>query len=346
MQNEVRPGKLLNEKGELNQCGYAKKMVLEYDRNDIKAKSYRIKEWDYYLITCNDFAIAMTVDDNSYMGQESASILVFNEGEPWEQTSGVMKFFTNGKVGLPPSSVEGDTSYADKKVKLYFENKPEYRHLTCNYKKFDGKDDLEVDVRLYDIPEESMVIATPYKEDKKAFYYNQKIVGMKAEGYAKFRGKTYTFSEDNNAYGLLDWGRGVWTYDNTWYWGAGATNVDGHTFGFNIGYGFGDTSAASENMLFWDGKAHKIEGVSFNIPQDADGNDDFMSPWTFTSTDGRFEMDFVPVLDRSANVTVGPLGSYQHQVFGKFTGKAILDDGQVVEVKDMLAFAEKVRNKW
>ncbi|MBR4862787.1 MAG: DUF2804 family protein, partial [Firmicutes bacterium] len=34
------------------------------------------------------------------------------------------------------------------------------------------------------------------------------------------------------------------------------------------------------------------------------------------------------------------------QVFGKFTGKAVLDDGAVLEVKDLLGFAEKVHNKW
>lgn len=32
--------------------------------------------------------------------------------------------------------------------------------------------------------------------------------------------------------------------------GVRAREVDGHRFGFNIGYGFGDTSAASENVIF------------------------------------------------------------------------------------------------
>ena len=68
-------------------------------------------------------------------------------------------------------------------------------------------------------------------------------------------------------------------------------------FGWNIGYGFGDTSAASENMLFYGGKAHKLSQVRFHIPQ-REGRDDFLSPWRFTSDDGRFEMKFVPILDR------------------------------------------------
>jgi len=35
-----------------------------------------------------------------------------------------------------------------------------------------------------------------------------------------------------------------------------------------------------------------------------------------------------------------------HQVFGKFNGKAILDDGNVINVKDMVAFTEYVANLW
>ena len=119
--------------------------------------------------------------------------------------------------------------------------------------------------------------------------------------------------------------------------------MGGVPFGWNIGYGFGDTSAASENMLFYKGKAHKLSQVKFNIPG---GERDFMAPWTFSSDDGRFEMDFVPVLDRASCTDIKLIKSDQHQVFGRFTGRAILDDGQAIEVKDFPGFAEKVENKW
>ena len=35
-----------------------------------------------------------------------------------------------------------------------------------------------------------------------------------------------------------------------------------------------------------------------------------------------------------------------HQVHGLWTGEAVLDDGKVIEVKDMYAFAEKMYNRW
>jgi len=36
----------------------------------------------------------------------------------------------------------------------------------------------------------------------------------------------------------------------------------------------------------------------------------------------------------------------QHQVFGHFSGKAILDNGQEIRVQNLLGFAEKVYNRW
>ena len=168
---------------------------------------------------------------------------------------------------------------------------------------------------------------------------------MKAVGTAQFKGKTYTFDENNNSYGMLDWGRGVWTYKNTWYWGAGMQTIDGKTFGFNIGYGFGDTTNATENMLFYNGVAHKLEDVTFNIPK-IKGEDDFLSPWTFTSSDKRFEMEFTPIINRHSDTNVLIIRSNQNQVFGYFNGYAVLDDGTKLEIKNLLGFAEKVYNKW
>ena len=80
---------------------------------------------------------------------------------------------------------------------------------------------------------------------------------MKAEGKFTVGDRVKKFYPETSL-ATLDWGRGVWTYHNTWYWGSASGQVDGVPSGWNIGYGFGDTSAASENMLFYDGKAHKL----------------------------------------------------------------------------------------
>ena len=364
MQHEITTRHaLLNEQGRLIEPGYSKGLLMDYDRKAIKGGALRIKEWDYYLIANNDYAVALTIADNSYMGLDGISLLDFRK--PWEHTNNAMSFLTLGKRHFPASSSNGDVSNVTKKYSITFKHNGDHRILSFHMDNFmDGKP-ISGEIRLENPDQESMVIITPFAEKDTAFYYNQKINCMPASGQVEFDGEVYRF-EKENSFGVLDWGRGVWTYDNVWYWGSASGLVDGVPFGFNIGYGFGDTSAASENMLFYGGRAHKLSQVTFNIPKKnrdyttrggccgssgvkvstQDFEEDYMSPWTFTSDDGRFEMDFVPIIDRASCTDVKLICSDQHQVFGRFTGKAVLDDGKEIFVKDFLGFAERVHNKW
>ena len=338
----VKPGYLHDENGRLNEPGYATRLIQQYDRKRIAASPLRIKEWDYYYIGNDCFGLALTIADNGYMSMDSISLLDFEK--PWEQTTSRMGLLPLGKRNLPPTSEKGDIHVKGKGYEMHFINDGVKRSLYGSMENFrDGKP-LAFDIELRNAPRDSMVIVTPFQNAPKAFYYNQKINCLQAEGVVRFDGREYLFSPAT-AFGVLDWGRGVWTYENTWYWGSASGIQQGRSFGFNIGYGFGDTSAASENMLFCDGIAHKLSQVTFNIPM-KDGKEDYLAPWTFTSDDKRFEMDFIPIIDRSSCTDVKLICSDQHQVFGHFTGQAVLDDGEVIEVKDMIGFAEKVHNKW
>lgn len=343
MQHEIsNTGSLLNENGDLREPGYAKKLLPVYRRSDIKAGSLRIKEWDYYLVGNDHFAVALTVADNSYMGLDSVSFLHFDEGT--ERTASPMQFFTKGSKKLPSSSAAGDTLSKSKTHHIRISHESCGRVLDFHLESFlDGKP-ISGRITLFDEPEESMVIATPFKK-RAHFYYNQKINCMRARGSVDVCGKQYLF-DPSDSFAVLDWGRGVWTYRNTWYWGSASGLVEGVPFGFNIGYGFGDTSAATENMLIYNGKAHKLSDVAFNIPLRQDGKEDYLAPWTFTSNDGRFEMEFKPVIDRVSCTSLLVIESDQHQVFGRFSGNAVLDDGTVITIRDFMGFAEKVKNKW
>ena len=50
MQHMLTKGPLLNDKGDLNEAGYAFELIKDYKRTDIKGSKSRIKEWDYYFI--------------------------------------------------------------------------------------------------------------------------------------------------------------------------------------------------------------------------------------------------------------------------------------------------------
>ena len=345
---------LLGADGALSEPGWARSQVWRYDRKAIRAPGFRIKEWDYYLILHDgrdareeSFALAMTLSDDGYVGLQSVSLL-FPDGEkPWEHTNTILNVMPMGKMHLPASSNSGDVDYTDRKLDLHFRKTAGGRSIQGAFREFHEDRKLEVDISLFQPEMDTMVIATPW--DRKHFYYNQKINCMRASGTVKIGEKTLRLDPETD-FGTLDWGRGVWTYDNTWYWGSGNADMEGHAFGFNIGYGFGHTQAATENVLFYDGVAHKLDDVEIRIPGDLNLKDmdspRYMEPWEIHESSGRFEMIFTPTLDRAAKLDFKVIVSDQHQVFGRMSGTAVLDDGTRIEIRDMLCFIEKVHNRY
>ncbi len=343
MQHKLSEGPLHNEQGRLSETGYATSLVKAYDRARIAAGKMHIKEWDYYAICSPDAVLALTIADNGYMGLDSVTLI--DVPMRWERTKTFMRLLPLGKTALPSSSKQGVTEIKGKGYHLRFENDGVKRTLTADIENFFLGKPLTASVMLTDEPEDSMVIVTPFANKPKAFYYNQKINCLQAEGQVEFDGVTRAFHKDNSM-AVLDWGRGVWTYKNTWYWGSLSGRVNGVPVGLNLGYGFGDTSAASENMLFYDGRAHKLGRLTFAIPQTDDGRDDFMKPWAIEEDDGRLSLTFTPILDRASDTNAIVIESDQHQVFGYYEGKAVLDDGTELEIPRLLGFAEKVKNRW
>lgn len=106
MQKKLEPGNLLDEYGNLAQAGYALSLVKKYDRDKIQANPFRIKEWDYYLIHNSHFGVALTVDDNSYMGLMSISFLDFDART--ERTVSPMTVFPMGKTIAAGFGIRGD----------------------------------------------------------------------------------------------------------------------------------------------------------------------------------------------------------------------------------------------
>ena len=342
MQHEITQAiPLLDEQGELTQPGWARRLLPVYDRSTVRGGPLRLKERDCYLVMNRQCALALTISDNRYMGMDSISLIDLWEG--WQVTRSPMRLMPLGGTGLPQSSLRGSCARAGRGYGLLFQHEGEGRTLHAHMDRFRDGQALDAQILLTQEPEESIVMCTPFEKPGQ-FYFNQKINCMRAQGKVTLGDREYVFDPEDS-FAVLDWGRGVWTCRGTWYWGSASGMVDGVPFGFNIGYGFGDTSAATENALFYGGKLHKLSQVTFHIPR-KNGREHYLAPWTFDSDDRRFRMKFRPILDRAACPSAGVVRSGQHQVFGSFTGTAVLDDGTAVRLKELLGFAEKVDDRW
>ncbi len=339
MQHRLGEGPLLDARGQLIDRGWAIEEVRQYDRSTIRASSLRIKEWDYYCILSPDFGLALTVADNGYLGFLGTSWMDLKS-----QTAvndGAVIPFPMGRMGLPGSANHGDIVQKHKDMSLSFLHEDGGRRLIIDAPRFDGGRGLKGELWLAQRPMDRMVIATPFPNAPKAFYYNQKINCLPATGEVRVGTDIHQFTPDS-AFGVLDWGRGVWTYSNVWYWGSASGMCGDRCVGLNIGYGFGDTSAASENMVFVDGKAHKLDQVTFHMPEGPPDS----APWRFISNDDRFEMRFDPIVNRHHTTDLGVFRTTQYQVFGTFSGQVKLDDGSVLNIAALPGFAEEVRNRW
>lgn len=342
MQHKLNKGPLLDENGNLIEAGYAFDLVREYNRKDIKGLKTRIKEWDYYYIGDKEYGIALTIDDNSYMGLVSVSVIDYKNKT--DVTKSYMRWLTFGEVKFPSSSKDGDVFCESKKYSMYFSNKNGKRRLVCHMKNVRKGEDFDCDITLENTTDKSMVIATPFYK-KKHFYYNQKINLLKSKGFFKLGKFFHQFKKDETL-GVLDWGRGVWTYSNTWYWSSlNAYTYDGHRIGFNLGYGFGDTSKASENMFFYDKEAYKLEDVEFIMQKDDKGKPKFLEDWIIKSKDGCIDLIFHPMIDRYSNTNALIIQSNQHQVFGSFRGEIKVGDKSFF-IDNLIGFAEMVKNRW
>ena len=116
---------------------------------------------------------------------------------------------------------------------------------------------------------------------------------------------------------------------------------DGRTIGLNLGRGFGDLSRATENAVILDGRVHKLGDVGFDYR-----SSDYMRPWRFTDDEGRLDLTFIPFKDRTARTNLGIIFSEVHQMFGRYSGQMVLDDGQLLEIHDLIGFAEEHQARW
>ncbi len=338
----TRKQPLLTENGTIGEPGWARCPVYDYNRENIRACRLRRKEWDYYLITNENFAFAVTVSDLGYLGMLSVSLLDFKSRK--ETTKTALDLKTGRDYGLGKGPEDYCTNAQSGKIRIRYQKKNGYRRIQCICRDFLQGNDLHADILLTEPEMDSMVIATPWKKEPTAFYYNQKINTMPAAGQIRC-GELLVRFDPAVDFGMLDLGRGVWTYDNIWYWGTGSRLVNGKPLGMNLGYGFSDRSYATENMFIYDGHANKLDEVTIDIPKD-NGKFEYMLPWNIFSPDGRLSAVFTPFMDRSASIDFKIFASIQHQVFGKMNGTVILDDGTSLLLKDYPCSVEHVHNRY
>ena len=231
------PGPVLDGAGR-PRAGYSTRSLLRYDRRAIHASPLRIKEWDFYQISDGEKCLQFTLGHASYAGQVGIMFFDFVKGQ-WLARFDKLLVLPFDRLRMPSDAERDQTlTYDSGGIFMQYQTRGDTRALRCR------KGDFDAEVTLTRENPNSLVINVPFAEKPTQFYYNQKINCMRADGRVRAGGREYRF-DPAESFGLLDWGRGVWPFHNEWYWSNGTGLVGGEVFGFNLGCGFGDVSAAT-----------------------------------------------------------------------------------------------------
>ena len=334
MNHEIKhKRKLLQSNGMLTEAGYATRMVFDYNREYAKSKPMPLKEWNFYQFQCSKYVLQMTLGHLTYIGQMAVTLMDIETGEKWSYSTMKPLFVPELDRNPEKPSV---CRFQNEECRLQFTVKNYKRILAI---KGHSKDYDTIEVKFVvenDPSNEKMVIATPFEKPTQ-FYLNYKENYYKATGYARFGDKYVAFQD---ATGLLDWGRGVWPYTHEWYWGSLTSHIDGIPFGLNIGWGFGNTSHATENMYFYNKKAYKVG----KLIGEWDDND-LMAAKHFHDIENKIQFTFMPFWDNYTCNEFKIVDTHCHQVFGYFSGTIETEDG-TKEFKNVLGFIEHAVNRW
>ena len=190
MQHEVTDvQKLLDKQGYVVTPGWARRPVWQYNRENIAAPSFRIKEWDYYLAGNEHYAVAFTLSDLGYAGLISVSLIDLVERK--EHTETILTAMPMGRLGLGRTSDDGNADFRNGRIHLRYTVKPHRRRIQCVFRDFQDGKTLTADLLMKQPEMDSICIATPWKENQKAFYYNQKVNCMPVKGKVNFDGRDY-----------------------------------------------------------------------------------------------------------------------------------------------------------
>jgi len=331
---------LLDADGALVQTGWARQPLLDNNLENARTtrlrslQRFRVKRWDYYGVTSPDGFFSVTLADLGYAGQAFVYAVDFTNGTYHEESLTIP--LARG-LTLARNSDGGESGFSNKHVQVRFRATDDERHVTVHWDDFGGAA-LDVGIRFAVPPDhESTVVVIPIEGNR--FYYNRKINAMPVEGTIRI-GDTTTEVNPTATLGNLDWGRGVWAYNSFWVWASASGFLgNGRAAGLNLGYGFGDTSAATENTLLLDGRIHKLGIVAFNY-----SDMDFMRPWTMHSD--RADLVFTPFLERVAATNLAVIRSEVHQMFGRYEGTVVNDDGDPVHIDGIIGWAEQHHARW
>lgn len=328
---------VVNAQGSVINPGFSTKMDFAFDKAKVKTRESRIKEWEFYQLADGPWVFQATIGHASLFGSYSVRLFNIETGESYGLDRLELHTRRNLRVQSNPDE-DYRVEVERRNFCISFDLHGGKKTIRCSgISKIHGNCEVEM-VIDFDSQNEKMVILTPFYESDRMFFLNDKENYYRASLRAKFGDFTY---RSDSFYGVMDFGRGYWPYHHEWYWGNGAFSNDGRDIAWNIGWGFGDLRHATENVVFIDHRAVKLNVLT----ADLDPLHPMDKAVTIDDDRGIFHLEMEPLYDNVSKTKVLWIDNLCHQVFYRTKGR-ISSGGETIEFADKITFLEHAENHW
>lgn len=184
---------------------------------------------------------------------------------------------------------------------------------------------------------ESMALCTPCGFN--GWIYAQKTAGNSVKGELSCELGSWDL-EQSQCYGHHDFSAGFMRRETFWNWACFSGFNGKDRIGLNVSWGVNETGY-SENCFWLNDRLIPLPQVQFRFDRDNDH-----SSWRVSSEDGRIDLAFVPEGMHRERMNALILATNFRQIFGRFKGHLIDENGQRHEVENMYGFVEDQYSKW
>lgn len=297
----------------------------------------RRKWWEFWGILTDTHLLRVTYGCTDYVGTITLSLLDYETGARVEHSSLVPLAWG---MQFPDRVAGGPIHFSAGGAHLDIVEEDGGTHLTARVATRSMQ--LEADVFVAMPPgHETLGVVIPWADD--TFQYTAKHNTRPATGFVRLGDAAYVFGPENHAYGILDFGRGVWPYDTAWNWGAASGIEEGHVVGLNLGGKWTDGTGMTENALCIDGRLHKIgEDLIWEYDRR-----DFRRPWRICAPESRrVDLRFTPTIEENESMNLLAVRTELHWCLGRFSGFVVTDDGERIDIGHLLGWAEEHLARW
>lgn len=289
----------------------------------------RKKRWNYWAITNDNYLFSATISHLDYAGLVFVYCADFASGQFIETT----RLLPLGRGCRLADVVAADAGYDSADLRVLMQQTDGGVELTVAIADFEGRP-LTAHFAITLPPQhETLNVVVPW--DARTFQFTSKQNCLPTAGVVTLGEKSIQF-DSADSFACLDFGRGIWPRHCRWNWGSASGWQNGRLVGLNVGGQWTDGTGSTENGVCVDGRLHKL-ATDLTWTYD---KADFMRPWRISDPDGRLDLTFTPFLERVAVSNVWLVRSEVHQLFGRYSGQVILDDGEVVPIQDLVGWAE------